>query len=450
MSTSIKLRKGLSINMRGKAEKVTMKAPLSVLYAVKPFEFHGFTPKLVIEVGDKVKAGSLLAFDKKYNEICLSSPVSGTVERIVRGERRIITEIVIRVEEKIEYENFGKFDIQTIDRETIKNTLLKSGLWLAIRQRPFNVIANPHLEPKAICISCFDTAPLAPDVDFLLRGYEKEFHAGIEILSKLTKAPIHLGVDGSYPVARIFSECHGVQIHEFSGVHPAGNVGVQIHHICPINKGEIVWTIDPQHVLHIGRLFIKGIYDASKIVALTGSEVLKPRYFRIINGASIASLIENNINKAVNRYISGNVLTGRKIEADGYVGFFDSQVTVIPEGNYTEFLGWAMPGFSKFSASRAFWSWLFPGREYRLDTNMHGGVRPFVLTSQYEKVLPMNIYPVYLLKAIMAGDIDKMEQLGIYEVVEEDLALCEFVCASKIPVQKILRDGFSMLIKEMN
>ncbi len=336
-----------------------------------------------------------------------------------------------------------------MSREALVAFLLKSGAWPFLKQRPYGIIANPADQPKAIFISGFDSAPLAPDMDYVLTGEAEAFQKGIDVLRQLT-GKVHLSMNDQPAATSILQKVKGVEFHTFKGPHPAGNVGVQIHHIAPLNKGDVVWTIDLQHIVSLGRLFLKGVYDVSKVIALVGSEVKKPRYFRMISGACIKPL-HDYINTAGSpRYISGNVLTGTNIGAEGFLGFYDSMISVIPEGDHYEFLGWANPfRMKKFSVSRSYFSWIFPDKEYALDTNINGGQRAFVMNGEYEKVLPMDIYPVYLLKAILAEDIDKMEQLGIYEVVEEDLALCEFVCTSKIDVQDILRKGINLMIKEM-
>ena len=346
------------------------------------------------------------------------------------------------------HEDFGAADPSAIPREQIVEKLLKSGLWAAIRQRPYHVIANPEETPKSIFISGFDTAPLAPDLDFILQDSLELFQIGVNALKKLTQGKVHLNLkqDNSKSV---LSGTKDVEINRFKGPHPAGNVGIQIHHLDPINRNEAVWYVQPQHIVMIGKLFKEGKYDASKTIALTGSEVKDPKYYKIIQGACIENMLKDNLLNEHVRYISGNLLVGEKIEKDGYLGFYDSQLTVIPEGDYYEFFGWAAPGFKKFSYSRAFFSWMMPKKRYSLDTNMHGGKRAFVMSGEYEKVLPMDILPVHLLKAILIEDIELMENLGIYEVAEEDFALCEFVCTSKTDVQAILRKGLDFLRKEM-
>jgi Na+-transporting NADH:ubiquinone oxidoreductase subunit A len=447
----IKIKRGLNIRLRGIAEKIIIKSSHAGLYGVKPPDFHGLIPKLDVSVGQEVKAGTSLFHNKHRPEIRFTSPVSGVVKSVNRGERRRILEVVIeRTGDDIRYESFARGNPLDMTKDEVAANLLNSGLWPAVRQRPYDVIANPGDEPKSIFVSAFDTAPLAPDYDFIVRESETEFQTGINALTKLTTGKIHLNICAEYPASRVFTEAKNVQLNLFTGPHPAGNVGVQIHHIDPINKGDVVWYLSPQDIISIGRLFLNGIYDPSKIIALTGSEVLKPRYFRLISGSSISNIVRDNITEECPRYISGNVLTGNKIQHDGYLGYYDSQVTVIPEGFHHEFLGWAMPGYNKYSASRTFWSWLAPGKKYRLDTNLNGGRRPLLITGQYEQVLPMDIYPMQLIKAILVEDIDLMENLGIYEVAPEDFALCEFVCVSKTEIQKIIRDGLDLMIKEMS
>jgi Na+-transporting NADH:ubiquinone oxidoreductase subunit A len=450
MSKVIKIKKGLNISMLGTAEKIIKKADQAEFYAVKPTDFIGIRPKLVVKVGDKVKAGSPIFYDKFQPEVQFTAPVSGEIVEINRGERRVILEIVIKADATIEYEDFQVENPKDLSREQIVEVLQKSGLWPSIRQRPYSTIANPEDNPKAIFISAFDSAPLAPDMDYITKDCVSCFQNGINVLSKLTDGKIHLNINADYPAAETFTNAKGVEINKFIGPHPSGNVGIQINKIDPINKGDIVWYTYPQEIIAIGRLFETGIYDATKIVALSGSEVKKPKYYKIINGASIKNIAQDNIKEGEQRYISGNVLTGSKIAKDGYVGYYDNQVTVIPEGKYYEFFGWALPGFKKHSASRTVFSWLIPSRKFKLDTNFHGGNRAYVMTGEYEKVFPMDIYPVQLIKSILIEDIDKMEQLGIYEVAEEDFALCEYVCTSKTEVQSIIRTGLDLMRKEMS
>ena len=347
-------------------------------------------------------------------------------------------------------EDFGKVDPQKLSTDEIKALLMKSGLWPSVKTRPFGIIARPTDQPKAIFISCFDSSPLAPDFDFILKGEESSWQAGINALLKLGNGKVNLGLSAKKE-NKLFASTQGVQLNYFDGPHPAGNVGIQIAAVSPINKGEVVWTVAPQDVVTIGKLLLTGKFDASKIVALVGSEVKEPKYYRFWKGANLSVLLKNHLEGKNNRIISGNILTGTAVAADNFLGYYDSMVSVIPEGNYYEMFGWATPGFGKFSPSRTFFSWMGSGKKkYILDTNMHGEARAFVLSDQYEQVLPMDILPVYLLKAILANDIDAMEQLGIYEVVEEDLALCEYICTSKIKVQSILRGGINSMIKELS
>ncbi|MCH5335310.1 MAG: Na(+)-translocating NADH-quinone reductase subunit A [Alistipes sp.] len=448
MSKIIKLRKGLDIRLQGEALREVSDAPRAALYAVAPPDFEGVTPKMLVKEGDSVKAGTPLFFNKYDERVIFVSPVSGKVSAVNRGEKRRILSVTVEADAEQSFEKFEVSDAS--DRSAITALLLKSGLWPMLIQRPYGIIACPDDTPRDIFISAFDTAPLAPDYEFVLGSEGKNLQKGIEVLSRLTSGKVHLSVLAGHE--SLGASLKGVELHTFAGKHPAGNVGVQIHHIAPVNKGEKVWTVNIQDVAIIGRLFNEGRVDMTRIVAVAGSEVKAPAYKRIISGAPVESILADNVKAQAEgrsvRIISGNVLTGTKTPKDGYIGFYANMLTVIPEGDDYEFLGWAMPRLKKFSVSRAYFSWLFPRRRYVLDTNLNGGERPFVVTGLYEKYLPMDIYPMYLLKACLAGDIDKMENLGIYEVVEEDLALCEFVDPSKIEMQQIIRDAINLMIKE--
>jgi len=444
----IRIKRGLDINLKGKAEKIYIRADRAKTYAVKPTDFHSIMPKLLVKPGEEVKVGTALFFDKYNPDIKFTSPVAGKISTINRGERRKILEVVVEAASEDSYKKFKVADLQLMDRDKIIEVLKESGIWPLIRQRPYDIIADSSKMPKAIFISGFDSSPLAQDVDFIVKDFQKEFQKGIDVISKLTKGKVHLSVNADYPPCKTFADAKGVELHQFSGPHPAGNPGIQIHHIDPVNKGEYVWYLRPQDVIGIGKFFIDGQVDNSTVVALAGSEVKKPVYYKMIKGAAVSSILKDNIKEGNNRIISGNVLTGEALTKVGHLGFYDHMVTVIPEGDHYEFLGWALPGFNKFSHSRTFFSWLRPNKEFNLDTNLNGGRRAFVMSGEYDKVLPMDILPVHLLKAILVEDIDKMEQLGIYELAEEDLALCEFVCTSKTEVQKILRTGLDLMKKE--
>ena len=451
MSQVIKLKKGLDILLEGEAKRELTRLPLVHAYALKPEDFPGVTPKLLVRVDDEVKVGTPLFFDKYRPQILFTSPVSGKVSAIVRGEKRKILEVVITPEAEQVYETFDVPAIEATDREQIKSLMLKAGLWPMIIQRPFGIVANPQDTPKSIFVSGFDSAPLAPDMNFVLENEAENLETGFTLLGKLTDGKVYLGLKNG--TSGVLNQVKNAEIRLFEGPHPAGNVGVQIHHIDPINKGDVVWTVDVQHVAMIGRFFRTGKVDMSKIIALTGSETAQPRYFSVITGLPINSIVRQKELRSQTekvRIISGNVLTGRRVEPEGYLDFYSNQVTVIPEGDTYEFLGWGMPRLNKFSVSRSYFSWLSPKKHYRLDTNMNGGVRAYVVTGLYDKYLPMDIYPLYLLKAILAGDIDKMENLGIYEVIEEDFALCEFVDPSKTEMQAIIRQGIDLMIKELN
>ncbi|GJM27599.1 MAG: Na(+)-translocating NADH-quinone reductase subunit A [Cyclobacteriaceae bacterium] len=453
MSKFVKLKKGFNINLAGVAKKRIVDSITPNVFALKPTDFNGIErPKLSVAEGDTVKAGSPLMFDKIRPEVKFTAPVSGEVVEIRRGDRRKLLEIKILPDQRIEYENFHKYTISaisTLSREDILKQLLPSGIWPRIIQRPYGVIANPADKPKAIFISTFDSHPLAPGFDFILKGEEQHFQTGLDILRRLTPGKVHLNIDSDAEVSPLFGSVTGVQVNKFSGPHPAGNVGVQIHHLDPINKGDIAWTISPYGVTQIGKLFLEGIYDASKIFALAGPPVKEPQYYKTFDGACIDQFINNGLSNDNVRIISGNALTGERISADGYLGYHDHLVTVLTEGNHSEFIGWILPTSKKLSFHRAFGLFSFMNRDerYDLDTNTYGEERAFVQTGVFERVTPMDILPTHLLKAIMAEDYDDMEALGIYEVIEEDLALCEFVDVSKHPIQSIVRDGIDLMLE---
>ena len=448
MSKSVRLSRGLNINLLGDADKVYASVKNHEIYALKPTDFHGLTPKLTVKVGDSVLAGSIIFFDKYNEKIKFCSPVSGTIKDIVRGDKRRILEVIIKSNSEVKYVSHSPANPKDLSREQIIDHMLERGVWPFIRQKPYDIIANPSDMPKSIFISAFKSGPLAIDNDFALYGMDELFQKGLDIISKLTNGKTHLNLDGNTNSSKVFSDAKGVELNSFSGPHPAGNVGIQIHHLDPINKGDIVWYLEPQDIIIIARLFTEGKYDVSRIISLCGSEVSKPRYYRTISGSCVANLISDNVKRENNRIICGDVLSGKKIDKNGYLGFYDTQITVIKEGNEQEFLGWALPGINKFSMSKSYFSWLFPTRKYNIDTNMRGEERAYVVTGQYEKVLPMDIFPQQLVKAIMIEDIDLMEKLGLYEVGPEDFALCEFVCTSKIEVQSLIRHGLDILRKE--
>jgi Na+-transporting NADH:ubiquinone oxidoreductase subunit A len=451
MSKTVKLKRGFDINLVGKANPTVGGEIKSATYAFKPADFVGISrPKLLVEVGDNVKAGTPLLYDKQAPEVMYCAPVSGEVVEVVRGEKRRILEIKILADKVLDFESFDKCsqaDLKGLDKDEAKAQMLRSGVWPNIIQRPFGLVANPNESPKAIFVSGFDSHPLAPDFDVLFKGDEHYFQAGLDVLSKFTDGKVHLNLKEGSSSGSILSKAKGVDINTFSGPHPAGNVGVQIHHLDPINKGDVVWTVAPFGVIQIGKLFLEGKFDTSRVIALVGSEVSQPQYYKIHQGAQIKDLVHGKLSSSHVRIISGNVLTGEKVDEEGYLGFYHHQVTVIPEGDQPEFLGWILPGANKLSFHRAFGllSFLMPKKEYRVDTNMNGQHRAFVQSGVFEQVTPMDIYPTYLLKSIMAEDYDGMEQLGIYEVIEEDLALCEYVDVSKHNVQQILREGLDLL-----
>jgi len=450
MSNDIRIKKGLDIKLNGEAEKTVEQAIISNYSTIRPEDFHGVTPKLVAKEGTLVKAGSTLFFDKSQETVKFSSPVSGKVVEVLRGPKRRIDAIKIEADKTQTFEDFGKFDIDASKPEEIKAHLLASGCWPFVKQRPYDVIANPEKSPKAIFISGYASAPLAADLDFTLQGKESELQAAVSALGKLTEGKVHVSVgkNGNSPLAGL----NGVILHKVSGPHPSGNVGTQINKIDPINKGEVVWTVSPQDLVIIGELLLTGNFNAERIVALVGSSVEKPRYFKTIAGSEIATIVyDKGVSKDGNdRIISGNVLSGKQIQTDGNLDYYSNVVSIIPEGDDYELFGWTKPVFNKVSTSRALtFSWLNPNKKYDLNTNTNGEHRAFVTTGTYEKVFPLDIFPMQILKACMYQDLDEMEALGMYEVAPEDFALTEFVCVSKQPHQKIIRAGLDLMLKEI-
>ena len=448
MHRVVKISKGLNINLKGApvAEMTSVKA--AKLYALMPADFTRVTPKVVVKPEDSVKAGDPLFIDKAIPELQFVSPVSGKVVAVNRGERRRVLSVVVESDGKFESVEYKAKDVLSMSSDEVKADLLKAGMFAFLRQRPYDVIATPSDAPRAIYVSAFDSKPLAVDFEIALKGNEEDFQAGLDALSRI--APVHLGICACQKSTALHV-AKNVTTTIFKGPHPAGNVGVQINKTAPVNKGEIVWTIGAEEVIFIGRLFNKGKVDFTRTVALAGSEVKNPSYSKVVLGAQISTLVEGRLeNNYELRVIDGNVLTGKKTTVDGFLGAFSTEVTVIPEiVNDADILGWAAPRFGMYSTSRSYFSWLCPKRKYTIDARIKGGERHMIMSNEYDKVFPMDIYPEYLIKAIITGNIDKMEQLGIYEVAPEDFALCEFVDSSKLELQRIVREGLDKLRAEM-
>ena len=448
MHRIVKISKGLNINLKGApVAEVTAVEPAK-FYALKPADFTRVTPKVVVKPEDVVKAGDPLFFDKANPELQFVSPVSGKVVAVNRGERRRVLSVVVESDGKFESVECKAKDVLSLSADEIKADLLKAGMFAFMRQRPYDVIATPGDTPRAIYVSAFDSKPLAANFELALKGNETDFQTGLDALSRI--APVHLGICACQKSTALLV-AKNVTTTIFKGPHPAGNVGVQINKTAPVNKGEIVWTIGAEEVIFIGRLFNKGKIDFTRTVALAGSEVKNPSHSKMVLGAQITNLVKGRLESNNElRIIDGNVLTGSKTTEDGFLGAFSTQITVIPEiMGGDELLGWAMPRFSMYSTSRSYFSWLMPKRKYTIDARIKGGERHMIMSNEYDKVFPMDIYPEYLIKAIITGNIDKMEQLGIYEVAPEDFALCEFVDSSKLELQRIVREGLDKLRAEM-
>ncbi|MFI8378938.1 Na(+)-translocating NADH-quinone reductase subunit A [Leeuwenhoekiella sp. NPDC079379] len=449
MSKDIKIKKGLDIKLVGEAEQVVSDAPRSRTYVIKPSDFHLVTPKMLFKEGATLQAGEPLFYAKKDPSIKFVSPISGTITEIKRGAKRVITSIVIEADGKDAVRELPVLDVNSASAAVIKEHILESGLWPFIKQRPYDVIASTKTEPSAIYISGHNSAPLAPDYNFILKGKEAALQAGITALSKLTSGKIHLGV--AKVSDSVFSKLSEVQMHTVSGPHPSGNVGTLINKVSPVNKGETVWTITPENLAIMGELFLTGKFNAERIISVSGSCIKAPKYYKTKIGAEVSTFAYAAGVEGDNvRMISGNVLTGDQVNADGHLGYYHTEFAAIPEGNDYEFFGWNKPVFNKISSSRALtFSWLFPNKKYDLNTNTNGEHRAFVVTGNYEEVFPLDIYPLQLIKACMVQDLDAMEALGMYEVAPEDFALTEFVCVSKQPHQAIIRKGLDLMHEEI-
>ncbi len=446
MAKVIKLRKGLNINLKGKAEAKVVTIDASEVYGLVPDAFVGVKPKLVAKEGDVVKAGDALFVDKLHPEVKFVSPVSGKVTSVERGDRRKILSVQVTADKQQVYADFGKKNVSSLSGEQVKVALLEAGLFAFFLQRPYAVTANPADTPKAIFVSTFSDMPLAADFEVAVKGNEADFQTGVDALAKIAK--VYLGVKPS--ASSVLSNAKNAEVTVFEGKCPAGNVGVQINNVSPVNKGEVVWTLGAEEVIFIGRLFNTGKVDLTRTIAVAGSEIKAPAYVKALVGQQISSIVKGNIatDKKV-RLIDGNPLTGLKVNETAFLGAHSTEITAIPEGDEAdEAFGWIMPRFNQFSTSRTYCSWLMGNKEYSLDSRIKGGERHMIMSGEYDSVFPMDIYPEQLVKSIIAGDIEKMEALGIYEVAPEDFAVCEFVDSSKLELQRIVREGLDMLRKE--
>ncbi|MCD8295996.1 MAG: Na(+)-translocating NADH-quinone reductase subunit A [Prevotella sp.] len=447
MTKVFKLHKGLDILLKGKADKVRKQIPFSGEVALSPDSFPGIVPKVLVREGQQVKAGDALFVNKQHPEIGFSSPVSGTVTAIVRGQRRKVLNVIVKPDAKQQSVDFGKKVVAEMSSQQVIDTLSKAGLFGYINQLPYAVSTNADVLPKGIFISALRDMPLAADFEYELQGNENDFQTGLTALSKIAKTYLGIGREQSSQCLR---QAKDVEVNIFEGKCPAGNVGVQVNHIAPVCKGELVWTVDPSAVIFFGRLFNTGKVDLHRTIAIVGSEVKTPVYADVIVGQKISTLLDGNLTHSDGiRIINGNVLTGNKANMDDFLDAHASEITVIPEGDHAnEMFGWIMPRLNEFSVSRSYLSWLMKGKEYVLDSRIKGGERHMIMSGEYDRVFPMDIYPEYLIKAIITEDIDKMEALGIYEVAPEDFALAEFVDSSKLELQSIVRKGLDMLRKE--
>ncbi|WP_304131216.1 Na(+)-translocating NADH-quinone reductase subunit A [Mesonia mobilis] len=446
MSKDIKVKKGLNLRFKGEAEQKLVEAPRSKTFAIKPPDFHAVVPKLVLKEGAKVQAGEVIFFSKYNEAVKFSSPVSGTIVEVVRGAKRRVLEIVIEADAVNSYKEYGTMSAESSDAEAVKTRIFESGCGAFIKQRPYDIVANPEDAPKAIYISAYNTAPLAADPEFILQDQKAEFQEGIKALKKLTAGKVYLAVNKK---SSNLKDIQDVEILNVSGPHPAGNVGVHVHETEPINGGDRVWTVGPEDVAIIGRLFLTGKFDAKRTIAVVGADAKDKKYFRTLLGTNVSALV-GEVNESVSRIISGDMLTGLRLTNNQFVGFYDNTVTVIPEGNNYRMFGWLPFTYNNIhSMSKTSLSWMFPNKKYDVNTNLNGEERALVVTGEMEEVMPLDVYPMQLLKACMTGDVEKMENLGIYEVIPEDFALVDYVNTSKIEAQEIIRLGLDLMITEV-
>ncbi len=441
MAKVIKLRKGLDVNLKGKAALETITVKSQDEFALIPDDFAGLKPKVVVAEGDTILAGDALFVDKQHPEVKFVSPVSGTVSMVERGDRRKLLSVRVKSDGK---QQAREFDV----KQDVKTLLLESGMFAFFRQRPYDVVANPEDKPKAIFVSAFNSMPLSQDFTYVVKGQEEEFKVGIKALAALAK--VHLGINPAQEKT-FLKDVPGCEVTVFDGPAPAGNVGVHINHVDPINKGEVVWTLGAEEVIFIGRLLKTGKVDFTRTIAVAGSEVKKPCYVKMTVGQKLTSVLDGQIgDESVLRIINGNVMTGIKTCKNGFLAAHATEINVIPEGDHAdEFMGWIMPRFNTFSTHRSYFSWLFgKKKEYVMDARVKGGERHMIMSGEYDKVFPMDIFAGYLVKAIITGDIDRQEALGIYEVAPEDFAIAEFVDSSKLELQRIVREGLDILRKE--
>lgn len=443
-----RVRKGYDLKLIGSPSDQMIVAPQPQRVTLYPEDFKGFSPKLSVKEGDRVLAGDPVFHSKTDASVIVPAPVSGTVVRIARGEKRVLRFVEIAPDSVNEYRDFGAANPMDLDRSQILEKLKVSGVWSLVQMRPYGIVAKPGDSPKAVFVNSMDTAPHAPFIDVQLKGREESFSVGMEVVKRLSDRTVLAVREGhSLP---LFESLEGVEIHQFSGPHPSGNTSVHIQHIAPLNKGEVIWTLTAQDVCVLGALFLTGNCRLERVISLSGAGVRTPKHLTVLPGSAVQEIVEGELISDGIRIISGNVLTGLKVGKEDALHFYHNQIATLPEGDQPDFLGWLLPGFGKFSLSRTFFSWLTPGKTFALDTNMHGEQRNFVMTGQYDRVFPFDIYPLQLLKAMWASDIDKMEQLGIYEIVEEDFALCEVICTSKQPLQELVREALDTVYTEMN
>ena len=448
------IRKGLQIRLAGAPDPSVAEADEPAAVTVFPADIQGIKPRLLVTEGDVVQRGQALLQDKRNEAFCLTAPSGGTIQQVVLGPRRALQQITIAVDPRAPAVSFGRFgagQIASLSRDQVLSVLQASGLLALIRQRPFSRMANPAATPKSIFVNAGATAPHAPDAHIVLKGRETAFQAGLDALTRLTAGAVHLCLHADRTNPPVLTGAKNVQVHTFSGPHPAGNPSIHISRLDPIKPGDVVWTITAGNVALIGELLLSGEVPSHRIVSVGGTGVAESarRYYRNRAGAPLAALLEGRLAAGEQRIIRGDVYSGVKTEATDALHLLDAQIAVLPEDRERHLLGWMMPGANVFTVSRAFLSgWLGRGRTWTLGTNQHGEHRPMVLTGLYDRYLPLNILTDFLLRAVLANDTEEAIKLGILETDPEDFAPAAVACPSKMDLPGIIRRGLDDIEKE--
>lgn len=443
----IKIKKGLDLPITGAPEQAVYAAVEATSVAVIGFDYIGMKPTMQVRVGDRVKLGQVIFTDKKTEGVKYTAPAAGVVKEINRGEKRALQSVVIEVDgdEAVEFNKYAASELGSLSAEQVQENLVESGLWTALRTRPFSKVPQPGTTPASIFVTAMDTNPLAANPEVFINEQAEAFTNGLKVLTRLSGGDVYLCKAAGANIP----STSGVTVEEFEGPHPAGNAGTHIHFVDPVSESKTVWTIGYQDVIAVGQLFTTGVLFTERVVAVAGPQVSSPSLMRTRLGANLDELVAGRVKVADNRVISGSVLNGRTANGPfAYLGRYASQVTVLREGRERELLGWIAPGANKFSVLNMFLSRFSPGKKFDFTTTTNGSERAMVPVGQFEQLMPMDILPTQLLRSLVVGDMEAAIQLGCLELDEEDLALCTFACPGKYEYGPILRDNLTTIEKE--